>query len=374
MIKIPVIKKIKTHALCVFALMCCVVLNAMAHGPIQTEAPVIDISTFPPVEQDIQALANYGNAARIAGQRLVERGYDALNQLESALLNPNATFPQKMQLITVLGEIGETGSVDQILDVANESPNSRYLYQNTLLALAKFEQTEQITEFVDQQLAPAKGDPLIQRSALAYYAQQPAPQAVQWVEQYTVPDTYPDVRYAALYLGGKLGMESVKDDIIVMLQSGQKTAREYYLLLGLAEITTLDEFNLIIESMRLNSKNRNKALQYAELIKGTKEQRDQRAKELLSKGDVTQKKEALDYLMDNEDAESLAGNWQQGDGFVRGVLKRSGLEIEVTDEGVQFTEREHVRKEPPLWFIGLVLAGLLGVGMLWSQRRVLRHE
>ena len=136
----------------VLALLCLLASVCHAHGPIQTEPPVIDISTFPPIEQDIQALANYGNAAQQAGQRLVERGYDALNYLHAALLDPNATYPQKLQIITVLGEIGKAGSVEFILDVASDSNNNRYLYQNTLLSLAKFEPTKQITVFVDEHL------------------------------------------------------------------------------------------------------------------------------------------------------------------------------------------------------------------------------
>lgn len=346
---------------------------ALAHGPIQTEAQAIDISTFPPIEEDIAALANYGNSARLAGQRLVERNYEALNALHAALLDPNATFPQKLQVITVLGEIGEMGSVEFILDVANDSPDSRYLYQNVLLALAKFEQNDEILEFVDAQLTQTNRDPLIQRTALAYYAQQPTTEAAQWVDIYAAPDANPDVRYAALYLGGTLGMDSVKGGIIELLESGQKIAREYYLLMGLAEITTLEEFNQIIDGLKLNSKNRSKANQYAELIKGTQEQRQQRAEELLNKGDITQKRAAVGYLLENKDAESLAKNWQAGDGFVRGTLKRFGLEIKVTDEGAQLAERPQQHKQTPLWLYGLVLAGLMLAGVWWQQRRASKN-
>lgn len=92
---------------------------AMTHGPIQVNPVVIDISTFPPIEQDIEALANYGNAARGTGGRLVERGYDALNYLHAALLDPAASFPQKMQLITVPWKISEGETVEHIQDVEN---------------------------------------------------------------------------------------------------------------------------------------------------------------------------------------------------------------------------------------------------------------
>lgn len=346
-------------------MMLCISLPINAHGPMQIEPQVIDISNYPPIEQDIQALANYGNAAQQAGQRLVERGYGALNELHAALLDPAATFPQKLQLITILGDIGEAGSVEHILDVANESPNSRYLYQNVLLALAKYEPTDEISKFVDQQLVTTSRDPLIQRSALAYYAEQPTAEATQWVTQYAAADASPDVRYAALYLGGRLGMDSVKDDIVGLLQNKQKNTREYYLLLGLAEITTPEEFAQLIAGLQLDARNVKKVEQYNLFRNADPAQKDELAKALLAKGDITQKNAAVDYLIENKAADALAKNWQQGDGFVRGALKRAGYEITSTDDTASFTPI--VRPEHGLsyrWYL-LVLIALMFIGVMY---------
>ena len=347
-----------------FLLLIGVVAPVHAHGPIENEPQEIDFSTFPPIEQDVQALANYGNAARQAGQRLVEWGYDALNDLHAALLDPNASFPQKMQTITVLGEIGEAGSVEHILDVANNSPNSRYLYQNTLLALAKFEQTDQVTEFVDQQLVTTSRDPLIQRTALAYYAQQPTADAEQWVNKYAAPDANPDVRYAALYLGGTLGMDSVKQGIVDILQNKQKNTREYYLLLGLAEITTPEEFAQLIDGLELSAGNVSKVKQFNLFRKGDATQKHGLAKVFISKGDSTQKRAAIDYLIENQDAEALARNWQYGDGAVRSAVKRAGYTINVDDHGASFVVVEN-NKSSFLWIFVFTLSILLGGFLLW---------
>ena len=347
-----------------FLLLIGVVAPVHAHGPIENEPQEIDFSTFPPIEQDVQALANYGNAARQAGQRLVEWGYDALNDLHAALLDPNASFPQKMQTITVLGEIGEAGSVEHILDVANNSPNSRYLYQNTLLALAKFEQTDQVTEFVDQQLVTTSRDPLIQRTALAYYAQQPTADAEQWVNKYAAPDANPDVRYAALYLGGTLGMDSVKQGIVDILQNKQKNTREYYLLLGLAEITTPEEFAQLIDGLELSAGNVSKVKQFNLFRKGDATQKHGLAKVFISKGDSTQKRAAIDYLIENQDAEALARNWQYGDGAVRSAVKRAGYTINVDDHGASFVVVEN-NKSSFLWIFVFSLSVLLAGFLLW---------
>jgi hypothetical protein len=334
----------------------------------ESEPEPIDTSTFPPVERDIQALSSYGPDSKAAASRLVERGVSSLNELHAALLDPSASFQQSMQLISVLGAIGAPGSVELILDVAGDAPNNRYLYQNTLLALANFEQTDSIVEFVDAQLEDSKRDPLIQRTALAYHAQHPTSESVKWVEQYAATGANPDVRYAALFLGGVLGMESVKDEIVSLLGSGQNTAREYYLLIGLSEITAPDEFNLLTAGMMLNPDNLNKVRQLILLRTGEQKQRHETAQYLLTEGDVMQRRAALKYLIQEKDTDILSTHWQQGDGNVRSGLRRAGLEIRVSKEGDASLERHILPQENrrPLWLV--VLAVLLLAPAIWYWR------
>jgi len=342
--------------------------SVYAHGVMQIESKPIDISAFPPVEEDIQALSVYGPNSKAAASRLVERGVSSLNELHAALLNPSVSFQQRMQLISVLGAIGDPGSVELILEIANDASNNRYLYQNTLLALTNFEQTEAIVEFVDAQLEDVNRNPLIQRTALAYYALHPTRESVKWVEQYTASGANPDVRYAALYLGGVLGVESVKDEIINLLSSGQTTAREYYLLIGLSEITTLDEFNLLTAGMELNSDNLNKVKQLIKLRTGSQEQRNETAQYLLTQGDVTQKRAALKYLIQQKDTDVLSEHWQQGDGNVRSGLRRAGMEIKVSSEGEARLE-QYIRPQTSSRSIWLfVLAILLVFTAIWYWR------
>jgi HEAT repeat protein len=347
--------------------------NAPAHGPIQKEAAVIDINTFPPIEDDIQAIAQYSSKAREAGQRLVERGIGALGHIHHALENP-VSFQQQMQLITVLGEIGDPDSVEIIIETTKKS-KSRYLYQNSLLALAKFEQQKETIDFVNKQLVNVNYDPLVQRSALTYYAQQPHQDAFNWVKKYNQSNTSHDVRYAALYLGGMLGDTSIKDDILSILQNKQKNTREYYLLLGLSEITSLDEFNQLLEQLELDPNNKIKAQKYAEFRKSPQDKQAELAQELLEKGDSTLKRAAVNYLVKTKNADALENHWKQSNGLVRNSVKRAGYTIDSTDDMVQFKQREDLIDKQDVTPVLIILVTLMAViGLILFMRKSTAHR
>jgi len=334
----------------------------------RTGAAPTDASTFPSIEEDIQALVQYSAEAQSAGQRLVEQGFDAISELHATLDTPSIPFEQKMQLIAVLGEMGYPESANLIIQTAKASSDNRYLYQVALLSLAKFKPTDTITSFVNQQLADTNRDALIQRSALTYYAQQPHPDANQWVEKYAATEASPNVRYAALYLGGKLGMETVKDDIVTLLQQQQKTIREYYLLVGLAEITTLDEFRQITDGIQLDKNNLEKIKQYAMFLKGTKEQRNELASVFIEKGDATQKNAAIKYLTQQKNAEVLAKHWQDAGGIVKNTVRRAGYEIEMTNEGAQIVPFVRATMPRIFWYVILGLIFIISL-VFYKYRR-----
>lgn len=313
-------------------------LNLYAHGEIPIEPQAVDINSFPPIEQDIQALSNYGMAAQQAGERLVKRGSSALYDLHHALTNP-VSYQQQLQVMTVLGQIGDISSAELMIEAAEQSSN-RYLSQNTLLALSNLEQSEDITEFVDRQLENKNTDPLITRSALAYYTKQPQPNAFHWVNEYNQANTNADVRYAALYLGGVLGVKSVKSDIISMLSSPQNSTREYYLLLGLAEITELDEFNQLLEKLNINKYNVNRVRKYAEFRHSSTADQARLAEQLINENDKSLKDAALNYLIKTKNADVLDAYWKRSDNYVTPAIKRAGFEIVKTEQGVKFKEHQ----------------------------------
>ncbi len=351
-----------------------VVLTGLSVGNVlAANDPVYATSTdhFPPIEEDIRALSHFSNKARSAGKRLITRGLEIIPQAHIALSDPQATVPLKMQLINVLGEIGEPSSVDVILEVANNTPH-RYLYQNALLALSRFEQTEDVVAFANKQLADENNDPVVLRSALAYYGQQPHEDAAQWVTKYAAPEVGLEVRFAALYLGGKLGMEQYKDDIVVLLNEGVGSIpRQYYLLEGLVELTTADEFRELTKDVKFTGDNRRRIENYLQFRKGDMAKRIDFAKTMLKEDDVTQRLAAVKFLVDQKNAEALADRWKAGDRFVHAAVKRAGYEIDIQDDHAELRKIQHSLPTPIPWW--LIIGVLTTIAMLagfiaWKQR------
>jgi hypothetical protein len=347
-----------------------VVNNVIAHGVITTESVKLDIATFPPMEDDIQALSQFSRNAKIAGIRLIERGDEILTVAHGVLADANAPYPQRLQLLYVLGEIGNPDSATEIIHAIEDFPNNRYLYQNALLALSNYEPTEEINTFVNRQLDITKRDPLIQRSALNYYAKQPHDDAEQWIEKYALnSNANPEVRYTALYMAGMNGVEAVKQPIKEVLDTTTNTTREYFLLLGFVNVASMEEFDALVKDKKLNLDNVKRARDFLTFRLANSEEKKIIAPEALSSNNSQLKRIAVDHFIEVKDADALAANWNQSDTYVRSALKRSGYELEMGDDGAKFAERQHKHDELSMWWFGLVLAGFLVVGILWQRRR-----
>lgn len=338
-----------------------------AHGFMEGDVP--QATDFPPIEEDIERLKQYGAQAKQAAARLIMQGEAVIEPANRALVDPQATYPQKLQLITLLGDIGDPSSVEPILQVASASIDP-YLQQNTLLALTKFESSADIRGYVDQQLAKDQQVPLITRSALAYYSQQPHPDATRWVDEYARSTVSEDIRYAALYLGGMLGMQTYKQDIVEMLYAGVANGtRQYYLLQGLVELTEPDEFHRLTQDLDFVGNNRRKIEAYIRLRKSDNSQRTEQAEFLLARGDISQKLAAVKFLIAQKNATALAAGWKARDPFVHASLKRAGYEIEIHNGNAQLLQVH--RPHGPNWTIlSIILASILGViAYVWRKSR-----
>jgi len=346
-----------------------VVNNVMAHGVITTEPVKLDIATFPPMEKDIQAFSQFSQNAKLAGIRLIERGDEILTVAHGILADANAPYSQRLQSLYVLGEIGSPDSATEIIHAIEDFPNNRYLYQNALLALSNFEPTEEINAFVNKQLEVTKRDPLIQRSALNYYAKQPQDDAKQWVDKYALNDNAnPEVRYTALYMAGMNGVDAVKGPISSVLDSTTNTVREYFLLLGFANVASQEEFDALVKNKNLNLDNVKKAREFLTFRLANSEEKKTLAPELLNSNNSQLKRVAIDYLIGEKNADILAANWQQGDSSVRVAVKRAGYTISVGEQGASLSEIPE--KQPlVLWPFFLALVGLLIVGLFWRWLR-----
>lgn len=344
--------------------------NLYAHGKLEAEPQALDITTFPPIEQDISALSQFGYPAQAAAKRLIERGDEILYLAHAALAEPGATQAQRMQLMTVLGEIGNTTSIAEIINNIEKMPNNRYLYQNALLALSNFSPTREIRTFVDKQLEKMKRDPLLQRSALNYYARQPDNAALRWVEEYALDEqASPDVRYAALYMAGMNGIDAVKEPIAELLNDTANTVREYYLLLGFANVATMEEFNALVNDKNLNLENVNKVREFLTFRLASEQEKKALAPDLLNSDNVQLKQAVVKHLIAEKDADALASNWQQGDGAVRAAIKRAGFTINVDEHGAELVKTPK-NNALPLWLCFLILAVIAGFSFLILRKKI----
>lgn len=341
---------------------------SFAHGPISVPTVKINVNSFPSIEDDLYALSYYSVSAQRAGARLVERGIEILTQAHGVLSDPAAPLPQKLQLMTVLGEIGDAGSVQEIIELVNGSPKNISLQEYALVALPYFEESDEISEFVNQQLEDDSHHPVIIRNALGYYAEKPNTDAKQWVRKYTAFDTREEIRFAALYLGGTLGMDSVKSDIEILLQNKQRNTREYYLLMGFANVATMDEFNSLVSGLKLNKDNVKKVRAFLEFRLANTEEKKKLAPGLLNSKNVQLKQAVVKHLIDEKDADGLATNWQQGDGLVRAAVRRAGFTINKNEKGASMDE-VHKDHAIALWQMLLILAIVSGMVFVGTRKK-----
>lgn len=89
------------------------------------------------------------------------------------------------------------------------------------------------------------------------------------------------------------------------------------MLLGLAEITPLVEFNQLLEQLELDPENKEKAEKYSKFRKSSAEKQVALAEELLTKGDITLKRAVTNYLIKTKNADVLTKYWKEENGYVR---------------------------------------------------------
>jgi len=339
------------------------------HGPIPIDPEKSNRDNWPAIDTDIQALSTFGGGARAAAIRLVERGQQILPDAHAALLDPASSLQMKLQLMTVLGEIGAEASVDVIIDAARSHAQNRYLNQNALLALAKLPAVNEAAGFADRQLSQADQDPLILRSALWYHAERPTEHSSVWVEKYAAPGADPDVRYAALYLGGTLGDASVIQGIVDLLGEGQNPTRERILLIGLAEVVEPQALGRLMDELNISAAHRDMALRHSTLKHGTDSDKDAAASELLKAGEGHEVQIAVEHFLEKKNADQLAGYWKQGNPVVRSVVRRNGYEIQVSDQGAYLKPLSNQADQWTPWQIMLFVLLLLALFVIWRHFR-----
>ncbi len=309
---------------------------------------MLDASTFPSVNEDIQALLSSETTnkdLRSVIQRIKQRSKKILPQLHDALTKTDLTPLQKRRLNILLAVNKDPSSIKYIIDATLSSPEDITLTQSTLRLLAAFEQTEMATQYVDSILNSDSSDDITKEWALLYFVAKPNVAANKWVDKYTQPEVSPNLKVAALILGAKLGVKSVKDMIIKHVNEyktgsyGGNKISELKLLKSLVDITTFDEFNHLTKNSTLRNKYSKKINIYLVLRRGSKEERIKMLGYLFTFQENRRTVlDAINTLIETKDAETLAVRWAFGDPFIRKSLSEAGYSIALTINGPTFVD------------------------------------
>jgi HEAT repeat protein len=210
---------------------------------VQMRKMVVREGPEPSVAEDIAALENFRGAARHAGPRLIERGPEILPELHAALLVPDAPAPQLIQLLQVLGGIGDARSVEPVVRFAEQYPERRML-KDVFLVLAMLPQTEASDAFAVRVAENADETWYVRRMIFTYFGMHRDPRGLEWAEA-LLDHRDPERRAAALFLLARLGQDRARDPIAQMLKEGAPPNARGALLLALAELVGPSEFEAL---------------------------------------------------------------------------------------------------------------------------------
>ncbi|KPK50365.1 MAG: hypothetical protein AMS22_12270 [Thiotrichales bacterium SG8_50] len=304
------------------------------------------------IRNNIQALSEFGSEARQAGYWLVRVGADVLPYAHEALGDPASNAKLKMQLTTVLGEIGDVRSTSPIITSARAAPRNSYVYQNAFLALGQIPQTPEARVFADSVLS-ADYPAFAQRSALAYYAQHRDDSAAHWAREFSALEVSEELRYAGLYLAARLGLPGTVAPIKHELLSDPDRSRRRVLLRSLAEVAevaTYDEIASqtgVLQQLRQDYERLRLVCQFRY---GTTEDKARLAEPLLRNSDPVYGREVIRFLVSQRRADILSDylglNRFSGlppemvirmspmSAMIISEARRQGYRVEATDNGL----------------------------------------
>jgi HEAT repeat protein len=300
------------------------------------------------VADEIAALAHLHAAGRAASRRLVERGPSALPELHQALLAPTSTIEQRLQLATVLGEIGDPESVEPLIRLAEAYPRHLGIRQEVLAMLAELPPTPAAVAFVDRVLENTDESAVVQRKALAYYGQQRDERGARWVDRFVQRPEF-DLRAAAVFLAARLGHPSAREWTEQLL-AGEVVppSSRYVVMLAYAEVASPEELELRTpEYMKKSGWEYDSALRLSRFRAAGREERPVLAGEMMGSRSVYEQKIAARWILAEQGAEPLAGFINpkakpQTRAVARAQLRRAGYRV-LERDGRAVLEREDPR-------------------------------
>jgi hypothetical protein len=256
------------------------------------------------IKKNIQTLSQYGNRSKNAAMWLLMTGPDILPYAHEVIRTSDTDIKVKFKLISILGAIGDTRSIQPILDAVRAVPENTY--KDVFLALSQMPMTKESFDFAISQLTDASSI-ISKRSALFYFAAQRERRALNWARKYSFADTGNQLRLAAVFLLARLGEPDSKGLILESLKKQLKQSSLETLLRALAEVTTPEEFINHTGNMKLNKET--KWFRTAKLITEFRNAKGKRktmfAESLLTSDNLWDIRDAAQYLIREEETEIL---------------------------------------------------------------------
>lgn len=321
----------------------------------QLNAQIAENTSSEAIRQHIQRLSQTGGGARTAATWLVAAGTDTLPHAHRALRDSEASLALKLQLMTVLGAIGDPRSVPPIIETTRAIQGHEGVYKQIFLALGEMPATQAASAFAASQLEQDR-PAVVQRSALVYFALQREQKARPWAERFSSADAHPEVRLAGLYLAAALGDQGAKAPIVELLQTSQDRSARETLVRALAELAPPDELEGLLTQLGISHQTRayRDSLRYAAFRHGSGHEKIAAAAALLESRYPFDRRMAVGYLMEADDGKTLAKHFhlpqQYGtpmrmvplmsplERVIMNEARRMGYGVDASPNGVRFTK------------------------------------
>lgn len=305
------------------------------------------------IAANIKALSQFGAEAKKAAYWLIRIGLPILPQAHEALVEPAATSELKMQLMVVLGEIGDQSSMAPIIAAVKTEPANTMLVKDAFLSLARIPPAEEAIAFAQEWLEDDTTSQRQKMSALAYFASHRHRQALSWYRKFSNQDTSPPLRATALYLGAMLAEKELKGQIVEMLVNSQDRKIDYLLWRALAEITSPEEFSQVVGQKKAEETWELKQIdQYVRFRHSEGAEKVELAEELLAAKTPFYSATAIGFLLANKDFATLAKFFEKKEPYLMSLemklymsavaqrifseARRQGYRLEEKEDGIHF--------------------------------------
>jgi HEAT repeat protein len=326
--------------------------------PVATTIPLVPVDEHAErqkeIAADIAALSVSGSRRARASLRLLERAPDSLPAMHRALLAPDTKPQDRSRLIALVQDLGDPRTVVVIIKTAKATPEQPGLLSDTLRALAELPPSPASFEFATRVLEDPRAIVQVQRQALLYFAKHRDQRGAQWAEHFANDDdAY--MRIVSLYLAASLGDPQALQPIATLLQEQPRHTARYALLLGLADLTDLTEFEKLTRDQP-KDKEYESVLRLTSLRITQGEERVALALQMLNSRFPNERRIAMDVLLKANAVSELTPllkKWgsvpPQTRATIAAGLYRAGYQFVERDRSLEIKRLPPISKDASAW-------------------------